>query len=118
MKRSGPRSICRGFFLAGLFVLWLLHGGTAWGTDPGIQGIINQIADLKTTGEIYEAAVADDLNSMLTTIDLVITEGDKFTAQTLLSAFVNVVSQLQGKLMSLKAASDLIDSANSLSLSL
>jgi len=116
---------CTQFLVAGLFSLWfistyiLLSGATAWGTGPvTTQSMIDQIVNFTSTGQIHEKAVADDLAAMLTTVNTFIQLGDKGTAQTLLDGFINTVQTMTDKLISSTAATSLIDSANSLSMSL
>jgi FIMAH domain len=125
MKRSRHRISDRKVFWVGtfcvsiLFVLILSYGETVWGADTTTpQGMIDQITNFITTGQIYEKAAGDDLTSMLTTVNTFIQLGDNITAKSLLAGFVNTVQEMTNKLMSSTAAQNLIDSANSLSMSL
>jgi hypothetical protein len=99
--------------------LWLVSGGLASATTaPSLQGIIDQVANDASSGQIYAASTADDLTSMLNTINSTIADGDPITAQSLLVGFVNAVHQMSDVLMSPAAANRLISLANSLAMSL
>jgi len=99
--------------------LWLISGGLASATTtPSLQGIIDQVANDASSGQIYATSTADDLTSMLNTIKSTIADGDNITARSLLVGFVNAVHQMSDVLMSTTAAAQLISLANSLAMSL
>lgn len=99
--------------------LWLISGGLASATTTqSLQGIIDQVANDASSGQIYATATADDLTSMLNTIKSNIADGDNITARSLLVGFVNAVHQMSDVLMSTTAAARLISMANSLAMSL
>jgi FIMAH domain len=99
--------------------LWLISGGLASATTaPSLQGLINQVADYAQSGQIYDAAAADDLTSMLTTVGSAIADGDSITARSLLDGFTNAVHQMSDVLMTVDAANHLTSLASTLSATL
>jgi hypothetical protein len=99
--------------------LWLISGGLASATTaPSLQGIIDQVANYSQSGQIYDAATADDLTSMLTTVGSAIADGDSITARSLLDGFTNAVHQMSDVLMTVDAANHLTSLASTLSASL
>jgi len=98
-----------------LVLIGLSLGSAAYATDTPTQAIVADIQNYTATGEIYEAAAADDLISMLASVDKAISQGDNAAAQSLLEGFVHAVRGLDGKLISPAAASSLVSAADALS---
>jgi len=108
----------RSLLIAGLIFLGLTLGMTAWAANSSTQDIVTQIQNYTATGDIQEAAAAEDLLSMLSSVDSAISQGDHVAAQSLLTGFVHAVQGLEGKLISSAAATGLVNAANALSLGL
>jgi len=118
MTTTRTYSITVNVLFVAVLALGLAFGSLAWATDPPTQGLVTQIQQYNTTGDIYEAAAADDLLAMLASVDKAISQGDNVAAQDLLAGFVHAVRGLEGKLISSAAASSLVNAADTLSLSL
>jgi len=118
MRKFQNRCVSKSLMLTGLLLLGLSLGSSAWATETPTQGMVTQIQNYSATGEIYEAAAAEDLIAMLVSVDKAVSAGDNVAAQDLLAGFVHAVHGLEGKLISSAAASSLVSAADALSLSL
>jgi FIMAH domain len=118
MRNHQNRFVSMRLLLMGLVFLGLSLGSAAHASNPPTQDIVAQIQNYTTTGEIYEAAAADDLIAMLVSVDNAVSAGDNVAAQDLLAGFVHAVRGLEGKLISATAASSLVSAADALSLTL
>jgi FIMAH domain len=118
MPSTRAYSIPTNFLFVAVLALGLAFGSLVWASDPPTQGLVTQVQQYSATGEIYEAAAADDLLAMLASVDKAISQGDNVAAQDLLAGFVHAVRGLEGKLISTAAASSLVTAADALSVSL
>jgi hypothetical protein len=120
MSAAKPRTIwARWVFTVMVVGLLLISGGFAVATTaPTLQSIIDQVATDASSGQIYGAGTADDLTSMLNTINSYLATGDTITARSLLDGFINTVHQMSDVLMSTTAANRLINMASSFSTSI
>ncbi|HTP40853.1 MAG TPA: hypothetical protein VML36_00345 [Nitrospiria bacterium] len=102
-----------------VFSLLLISGWLVSATAATtVQNIIDQVTTDASSGQIFGAGTADDLTSMLNTINTYLASGDTLTARSLLDGFVNAVHQMSDVLMSAQAADRLISQASSVSMSL
>jgi hypothetical protein len=98
--------------------LWLISNGLASASaPPALQAIINQVATYAKTDQIYDPAAADDLTSILTSVNSAIADGDPIMARSLLDGFTSDVNQMSDHLMTISAADKLKSMAMSLSMS-
>jgi len=84
MRKFQNRCVSKSLMLTGLLLLGLSLGSSAWATETPTQGMVTQIQNYSATGEIYEAAAAEDLIAMLVSVDKAVSAGDNVAAQDLL----------------------------------
>ena len=76
-----------------------------------IDDLINSVNQLRQSGQIFDATVAQNLITSLQGIATLVNSGNKTSAGQLLDAFNQEVNSLSGILMAPAAASQLVDAA-------